>query len=384
MERRPDIDALRVGATYLLLVFHTAKVYDERPFYHLKNEEPSEALGVFTSFVHQWHMPLFFLLAGWALASSLRRREATEVRHERVRRLFVPLVAGSVLMGPIIRHVELRRIDGIDEPFWSFLPTFFTPDRFSWSHLWFLAYLFAFTLLYLPLLTRLDRRQHVPAGRVHLVAAVGALVAIQVGLRHVWPGFQNLVWDWANFLFYSAFFIGGWLIGRFPTVDELVDRHWQIAGLSGVAATVVQAPFWLDQWSRDHIVGYVAYHTLSAVAGAGIVIGVLGFGRRALRRDSPVLRWLSDSAFPVYILHQLAIVITAVHIVDRPWPLAIKFAATLVPATAATVGTYVLVVRRTPLLWPLFGLGSPQRRRHARPLTNTPAGTATRDPVPRR
>lgn len=383
MQRRPDIDALRVGATYLLLIFHTAKVYDERPFYHLKNEQSSEAAGVFTSFVHQWHMPLFFLLAGWALATSLHRRGATEVRRERVRRLFVPLVAGSVLMGPVIRHVELRRIDGIDEPFWSYLPSFFTPGRFSWSHLWFLAYLFTFTLLYLPLLTRLDRRQHLSVRRAHLAGAVVALAVVQIALRHIWPGFQNLVWDWANFVFYSAFFIGGWLIGRFPTVDELVDRHWRVAGISGLTATAIQAPFWLDRWSNESVIGYAIYFTLSSVAAAGIVLGLLGWARRTLQRDSPTLRWLADSAFPVYVLHQIAVVIAAVHIVDRPWPLPVKFAVTLVVASVATVGAYALVVRRVNLVWPLFGLGSPRRRRHARPLTNTPAGTVTREPADR-
>lgn len=370
MERRPDIDALRVGATYLLFVFHTAKVYDEPPFYHLKHEEPSLAAGVFTSFVHQWHMPLLFLLAGWALAASLRRRDPGEVRRERVRRLFVPLVVGSLLMGPVIRHVELRRIDGIDEPFWAYLPTFFTPDRFSWSHLWFLAYLFTFTLLYLPLLTRLDRRGDLPVRRAHLVVAVALLVVVQVGLRHAWPGFQNLVWDWANFAFYSAFFIGGWLIGRFRSVDRLVDGHWVVAGSVGLTATAFQAPYWLDLWSRDTLVGYVAYQALSAVAAAGIVAGLLGSARRMLRRETPALRWLSDSAFPVYVLHQLAVVVTAVHVVDRPWPLAVKFAVTLVVASLATVGAYALVVRRAPLLWPLFGIGAPRLRASGPPLVD--------------
>lgn len=35
--RRPDIDNLRSAATFLLLAFHTAKVYDYSPSYHVKN-----------------------------------------------------------------------------------------------------------------------------------------------------------------------------------------------------------------------------------------------------------------------------------------------------------------------------------------------------------
>lgn len=381
MERRPDIDALRVAATYLTIAFHAAKVYDEAPFYHVKNAEASEALGVFTAFVHQWHMPLFFLLAGWALAVSLPRRGEEGVRRERVERLLVPLVAGSVLMGPVITHLQLRHLDGIDQPFWSFLPTFFTPERFSWSHLWFLAYLFTFTLLYLPLLRRIERRSHLPVRAVHLFVAIGALVAVQVLLRHVWPGYQNLVWDWANFLYYSGFFLGGWLISRYSEVDALVDRHWRSLGAAGLLAAAVQTPFWLGWWTDGSIGGYVAYQALSAIAGAGLVTGLLGVARRTIRRTTPALRWLADSAFPVYLLHQLAVVVTAVHVVHQPWPLATKFTVTLAVASAATLAGYA-AVRRSPVVWPLFGLGPARLARHAHPLapvSSPPSVVITQD-----
>jgi hypothetical protein len=61
---RPDVDWLRVLATYLLFVFHAAKVFDVAPFYHVKSPERAAWLDAFTSFVHLWHMPLFFVLAG--------------------------------------------------------------------------------------------------------------------------------------------------------------------------------------------------------------------------------------------------------------------------------------------------------------------------------
>ena len=52
-ERRNDIDWLRIGATYLLFVFHIAKIFDVEPFYHLKNGDLSWELNYFTGFIHQ-------------------------------------------------------------------------------------------------------------------------------------------------------------------------------------------------------------------------------------------------------------------------------------------------------------------------------------------
>lgn len=44
--RRYDIDWLRVLATLLLFVFHTAMVFNPAPFYHIRNDELSLAMLV--------------------------------------------------------------------------------------------------------------------------------------------------------------------------------------------------------------------------------------------------------------------------------------------------------------------------------------------------
>src|SRR5262245_39195720 len=192
MTRRYDIDWLRIVATLLLFVFHGGMIFSPAPFYHVRNAELSMTLLVVTGFMSLWHMPLFFLVAGWSLYGSLARRGTTGVLRERLRRLAVPLLAGCVLYLPVIKYLELS--SGLDlnyaglrvaerwqqgfrlvipqglpvapeftESFWTFLPSFFTRlDRFSWAHLWFIAYLLTFTVVLLPVLGWLERR---PAAR---------------------------------------------------------------------------------------------------------------------------------------------------------------------------------------------------------------------------
>src|SRR5689334_4156526 len=108
MRRRPDIDNLRSAATLLLLVFHTAKVYDYSPAYHLKNAASFQGFDVFTAFVHQWHMPLFFVLAGWSLAAAMRRRSVDAIRRERVQRLMIPFGAFFLTACMYIGWIETR------------------------------------------------------------------------------------------------------------------------------------------------------------------------------------------------------------------------------------------------------------------------------------
>ncbi len=187
--RRPDIDWLRIVATWLLFVFHTAKVFDPAPFFHIRNGETSIVMMILAGFIGLWHMPLFFLLAGWSIPGSLGARGSRGFVRERVARLVVPLVAGSVCFGPIMKYLELSsglemsagglRVSpelqesfrqvipqglGVAPPFTEsfldFLPSFFTQlGRFTWGHLWFLAYLFVLSLVWLPLFRALQRRR---------------------------------------------------------------------------------------------------------------------------------------------------------------------------------------------------------------------------------
>src|SRR5262249_38599232 len=72
--RRSDLDWFRIGAPFLLSPFPVGKTFDVLPIYHIKNAELSSRLDYFTFFIHQWHMPLFFVLAGWSAYASIAAR----------------------------------------------------------------------------------------------------------------------------------------------------------------------------------------------------------------------------------------------------------------------------------------------------------------------
>src|SRR5215510_15247226 len=106
-ERRYDIDWLRICATYLLLPFHVGMVFNPAPFYHIRNGDLSFVFLILCGFISLWHMPLFFLLAGWSAFSSLSMRGTGGFLRERFFRLFVPLAAACVFLMPAIKYSEL-------------------------------------------------------------------------------------------------------------------------------------------------------------------------------------------------------------------------------------------------------------------------------------
>src|SRR5947207_6917870 len=121
--RRSDIDWLRVLAVYLLFLFHIGKVFDPAPFYHIRNADLSFSMLVLCGFIGLWHMPLFFLLAGWSAVASLQTRGTRAFVVERARKLAVPLVVGSALLGLPIKYIELRSgVDLTQAGLWSAVP----------------------------------------------------------------------------------------------------------------------------------------------------------------------------------------------------------------------------------------------------------------------
>ena len=367
--RRHDIDWLRVLATYLLFIFHAGKVFDVRPFYHIKNAELSPLLGYLTGFIHQWHMPLFFVLAGWSVYGSLRRRGRSVFVSERLRRLFLPFLAGCVLLCPVIKYIELRVGMGVtytgaettapfDERFLAFLPTFFTSlDRFSWSHLWFLIYLFTFTLLYLPLFTRLMRARiggrEITPWMVYL--PVVPLALIQVTLRGYWPGFQNLVNDWANFTYYSLYFILGFLLARVPAFEQAIHRESRRAGMIAVVAVLLMIP-------TDQPALALVNRALSGIVGWCFVVAFLGAAVQLLAFSNAALRYLSESALPIYILHQVGIVVLGSFVIRLDAGIAAKYLLLLATSVMAVMAVYHAVVRPLPAFRLLFGMAARGRQ----------------------
>ncbi len=408
--RRNDIDALRVLATFLLFPFHVAMIFNPAPFYHVRNDEISVLALIFTGFVSLWHMPLFFLLAGWSAVTSLRGRGIAAFARERFTRLLVPLVVGCALFAPAIKYIELRggqdlnhrgffvspeiaptyasvipqalpAMTPFDERFVDFLPTFFTTlDRFTWSHLWFVAYLFTLSLVWLPALARVARpprdeapdARNRPHGGITPTALVYApilpLALVQIFLRPYWPGVQNLYDDWANVAYYSIFLLLGAAIASRKSFERVIHDEWRRALVLSVFALLVLLSAVLGVLKSELIV-----LALTAVAGWSFIVFLLGAASRLRFRASNALAYASEGSMPIYVLHQPAIVFLAVVVVRWPIGVAAKFALILVGSLALALVAYDLLVRR---IRPLrFALGMKPLVRPIRPRSRTSIAT---------
>jgi hypothetical protein len=362
--RRNDIDWLRVIATYLFLVFSAARVFDADPAYHVKNPEVSGVFSWLTFFLSQWLPMLFFVLAGWSHRTSLQARKGMESLRERILRLFVPLVFGCLLVCPAIVYVESRQgLPAAARPslqagdatgsILPFLQDFFTRlDIFTWAHLWFLAYLFVFTLVSWPFFSWLLHRKIMPLkiGPVFVYLPMVPLALIRLDPGVNWPHPGAVFHDQAGLLFFFACFVLGFVISRYSAYERAMDREYRRAGFLGAGLLIL--PLLLAPDPSLPVISMTG-----SAAGWCLVVWVMGLARSRLEHGTVCPLPLRESTLPVYVLHLLPVVVLGSFlIVPLDAGIAVKFALLLFLSAGITLAMYYLGIRRVPALRRLFGM----------------------------
>jgi hypothetical protein len=353
------------------------------PFYHIRNSTVSSWMLALFAFGGPWFMPLAFVVAGCVLFYSLRARGGGGFLKERCQKLLIPLIVGCALLGPPIKYLELR--SGFDanylstcaitsqaypfgpcipasstaaasftKGFLEFWPTFFTDFRhFTWSHLWFMGYLFVFSLLYLPLFWWLTKSRYnlARAGAAWVYLPMIPLLWIEITLRPRWPGIQNLHNDWANFAYFSTCLIAGFLLARYPALEQTLRREWKRALGVSLVGMALRVPLALGM-----AVSPILSSLSLVLASWGTIIAVLGLAQVRLARTDAVLDYLKESVYPVYFLHQVAVVYIGYGIIRLPLGIAAKYALLVSASLIITLAIYELIVRRIPIVRRVFGV----------------------------
>ncbi|MBD2163270.1 acyltransferase [Calothrix membranacea FACHB-236] len=372
-DRRYELDWLRVLAVLLLIYFHTGAVFyqGELGEFYIKNDVLSSALGGFIFFVHQWHMPLFFFIAGAATWYIFKLRSPQQYISDRFRRLFIPFLFGTLVVVPPQVYYKLLSQQQNIGSYLQFYPQFFHGIRpqgnFEWAHLWFLIYLFTISIVALPLLLffKTEKGEKWYSMVADFMSIPGAiflpalpLAVIEGVLRPRWFGFQNLYDDWANVLLYLLYFIYGFLFCADDRFAAAIDKNYKLLLLMAVATMsillAIQASGILP--ARGYSWGYIAYQIFRGCNSWCWVMALLALGQRYLRFNHSILQYTSQASYPFYLLHQTVLVAIAFYVVQWHLNIAAKFVIISTTTLIVTGILYEVLVKRLSMMRFLFGL----------------------------
>jgi glucan biosynthesis protein C len=368
------VDWLRVLAILALFPFHAGQIYNEAAFY-VKDKVSSPVITGICDFIYQWHMPLLMFLAGIGSCYALRFRSGKKYMLERFKRLFIPLVFGTLVLVPTLTYFRMfgdpnrvwhegfshNAIPGFDKSYLEYYPDFFNgiyPNgNFEWGHLWFLAYLFTFSLIALPIFLYLksekgrwviESLKKIASKSYGIFLFFIPIAVIELLLRRAYPNMQNLISDWANFLMFITVFIYGFIMVSDDKFEEAIERHWKAALTCGllIAISLSVVNVAQIQTGLNEATFYIVEMILRGISIWCCLIGFLGFGKRFLNRGGKFINYANEATLPVYIIHLPMVVIVGFYVVKFDLPIAVKYPAIVILSLISSVMLYEIAVRR--------------------------------------
>lgn len=369
-ERLYGLDWLRIGAFALLILYHIGMFFVPWEW-HVKTARPVEWLELPMLAVNPWRLLLLFVISGYASRVLLARmRSSGGFARVRSSRLLIPLLAGMAVFVVPQPWAELRVKGVISSSLWQF----WTTDYFgfhvlggvelpTWNHLWFVAYLWVYTML-LALLacaparirTRLQSAfERLFSGWRLFVLPMLLLFAARQWLHPLFGETHALIDDvYAHTVYGFGFFFGAGLFGA-ARVWEPVLHRWRAALIGAAAAFAIIVLLDLTIPGESGELELLARRAARSVQAWGAIVGLLGFARTRLDFDHPARAYLTEAIFPYYIAHQTIVVATGYALL----PLALGAGAEFMIILGATLlgcfATYE-VARRVSWLRPVLGL----------------------------
>lgn len=366
--RHYGMDWLRIAAFALLIVYHVAMVFGP-DHWVVKWPERVPALLVPMALLTPWRLPLLFAVSGFATRRLLAREGAAGAFvRARNARLLAPLAFGLLVLVPPQGWVRAcqRGYEGSLAAFW--LLDAWQPETIpAWEHLWFVAYLWTYTMALAALVRwrgagALDgAAAWLSHERRLLWTPLAALVAAKLLLMFVVPERRGVTTDWNGHAEYLPLFLFGFALGGDAgPLWRAIARLWRPAAGIAIVAGVVETAI-----EYTHPDGARIGHAAMALDRANqiamawtMALLLLGAADRWLNRDHRWRRTLGEAVFPAYLVHQPVIVLVAWAILPLGLGAAAAFAILLASAAAACVVTY-LAARRVAWLGPLLGLNPP-------------------------
>ena len=288
-----------------------------------------------------WRIPLLFFVSGMGVYFAMQNRDLKTLLVERATRILLPFVAGMVLIVPVHTHLWQQHYNFSKD---------YNPNP---GHLWFLGNIFVYVVVLSPLFLYLKKHEE-----ARFVKTMKRLFSTPLGLLAVFGGmvlevlildprpFEMYAMTWHGFfLGLLAFFFGFCFVLSGRSFWNMILK-WRWFFLPVAAAMFA---FRITQF--QYAPGY-----LLSVESTFWILSVFAFAFRYLNRPNKVFSYLSQAAYPVYILHMIFLYAGSLLIFPLNIPAQLQFVLVLLFTTIGCFAFYELVVRKVNLIRPLFGL----------------------------
>jgi len=344
------LDNIKVFFTIIVIYWHTMVTYGDVGWWYYKESNPVDPFseiffllvisigGVFQTSL----LGLFFLLGGYFTPKSYDRKGVRSFWKERLIRLGIPLILYIVLINPLMIYI----LSKLGIPPWSSNPMlqgtfldFYFSSFLSWENfinfisfggpMWFLRVLLIFTAFYTVWrqITKLDSLQRkipkvfsIPRYSYLLILAIG-LGCLTFLVRIVFPiDVRPLEIPWGQFIQYLTMFSIGVICIRYLWFEKMTKKHVKIWLITIIISLLIIYIDFFIAITKDvdfiDFTGGANFHAflfalVDNVICLGVIFVLIKVFYAKFNKQGPILQNLSISAYHMYLLHPLILVVVS-------------------------------------------------------------------------
>ena len=383
------LDWLRILAILLVLLVHCGKIFD----YHTSvvfNAVRSPVLSMFREYALLWVMPFFFVVSGAAVFLSSRFQKTGGFIKSKVKRILIPaILVGTFMVNPVYVYIERLFNDPSIGNFFQWYPSFFNGmygfgnGNFApWgmgTHLWYLQFLFIFSLIFLPLFMRFKKSGKSLLERLSpyfknpwaLFLLFLPVSAVAAGFEYIGLSGIRMTGNWDP-ISYMFFFVYGYMIYSNTDIQETIRKNTTVFLMVALGMTALHLTSHFGVGLK--IQGVTMHelttgevlplnHSVFAIVQAfrGLMawcwtLAILGLGRRFLNFDSRLRAYSNEAVLPFYILHHSVIYVIGFYVIQWSSGVSTKFFVISIVSFAIIMAIYEVLIRRVNILRVLFGM----------------------------
>jgi len=303
--RKHYIDNLRWMILLILIPYHTAMAWNTWGEPNYIFFEGNRLISSIVVFFSPYFMPLLFVLAGISAHLALQKRTLREYLIERVKRLLIPFLFGTIALMPAMSYIGDRLNYSYDKGFLQHYMIFFTKytdltgadGGFSVGQFWFLLYLFIISIINILIFTLFPKAMTFTQKAVPL--RVVLLLGLPLPIISGWlsMGGKSII----EYMY--LFLIGYYIFSDDNTINNTEKNSLLLLGF-GITASVLNAYLFL--WKDKE---YVLLNTLSKYVSEWImIIAFIGLAKKFLNFSGKISNYMQKRGFLFYIYHFIWVV----------------------------------------------------------------------------
>jgi peptidoglycan/LPS O-acetylase OafA/YrhL len=308
----------------------------------ITNDEPWGSLWMPMSMLNVWRIPLLFFVSGMGVYFATQNRNWKQLLFERSSRILVPFLFGMFLIVPIHLYI------------WQQYYNMSQAYIYNSGHLWFLGNIFVYVVVLSPIFFYLKKNEEgkiakgikkILSSPLGLLPVIGAFV-LEVLILDPRP-YEMYAMTWHGFFLGLLAFLFGFcfVFSGHAFWSMLLKWRWLFLAAAVALFTIRMMQF--PQFAPGYLL---------SIESNCWIFSVFAFSYKYLNRPGKTLDYLSQAAYPVYIIHMIFLYLASVLIFRLDLDVQLKFVLVLVVTIAGCFALYELIIRRVNFIRPFFGL----------------------------